>query len=225
MSGRATPSNAQNLEPNPASARREEKLVRLYGPEIVEPATRPQAGRKVQGFSLDAVADTLAIVDGDDPRRREKVEPWVKRLSWALDEMVRVPGINRRFGLDGLLGLIPGVGEGAGAAAAFTVVVSAIASGVSIPTILRMLLNIGVDSLFGSIPFLGQAWDFYFKSNTRNLGLIEADLADREATRRSSTKVLLLAGVALIFVVLLLAIVLAINIYVIAWAIKNVFDK
>lgn len=206
---------------------RERRLVDLYGPEIVRdsPLTRnsPSSDTTPRGFSLDALSDRLSVVDGDDPRRRELVQPWVKRLSWALDEVVRVPVLNRRFGLDGLLSLIPGIGEGAGAVAAFTIVVSAIASGVSIPTVTRMLLNIGLDSIVGSIPFLGQAWDFYFKSNTRNLGLIEADLADREATRRSSTRVLIIAAVALVLLVLMLVAVVVINVVAIAWLVRHLF--
>jgi hypothetical protein len=72
---------------------------------------------------------------------------------------------------------------------------------------------------------LGQAWDFYFKSNTRNLGLIEADLADREATRRSSTRVLIIAAVALVLLVLMLVAVVVINVVAIAWLVRNLFQS
>lgn len=220
-----TPGDPSGRAPLSAS---DAELLSLYGPEIAGRAVLgdavPRADRPaVQSLSMDRVSDLLSIVDGDDPERRAKVEPWARRLSWALDELIEIPVINRRVGLDGILGLVPVVGEGAGLVAAFTVVVSAMAGGASIPTLLRMLLNIGFDALFGSVPIIGQAWDFFFKANTRNLRLLEADLADREATRRSSVTVLLMAVVAAIVLVAVSVLSMLVFVGGAVWLVRSLF--
>ena len=125
---------------------------------------------------------------------------WVERLAWVLDSAFRVPGTNdRRVGIDGLLTLVPVVGDAAGVALSMSVVLAGVAAGVSIPTVLRMLMNVGIEAVVGLIPFAGALFDMVYKANIRNIELIERDLADRRATRRSSLAVLaLMVGVVLI---------------------------
>ena len=125
---------------------------------------------------------------------------WVERLAWILDSAFRVPGTtDRRVGIDGLLTLVPVVGDAAGVALSMAVVLAGVAAGVSIPTLLRMLINVGIEATVGLIPFAGAVFDMVYKANIRNLVLMERDLADRRATRRSSLAVLaLMVGVALL---------------------------
>ena len=93
------------------------------------------------------------------------------RLAWLLDDLFRIPGTNRRFGLDALIGLIPGVGDVASTTLGLVLIARAAAGRLPLVVVLRMLVNTLVDALIGAIPFLGDAFDFVFKSNARNLEL------------------------------------------------------
>ncbi len=131
---------------------------------------------------------------------------WVERLAWILDSAFRVPGTtDRRVGIDGLLTLVPVVGDAAGVALSMAVVLAGVAAGVSVPTLLRMLINVGIEATIGLIPFAGALFDMVYKANIRNLILMERDLADRRATRRSSLAVLALM-VGVIFLGLLMTV-------------------
>jgi hypothetical protein len=100
----------------------------------------------------------------------------LKSLAHLLDTRFHVPGTNWRFGLDGLVGLIPGVGDAAGALVSLYIVAEAWRLGVRKRTIVRMLGNVALDSLFGAVPVAGDLFDFIWKANARNLRLAQRDL-------------------------------------------------
>jgi hypothetical protein len=89
-------------------------------------------------------------------------------------------------GIDPLLGLLPGVGDWMGWAAATHLVVAAARLGAPTPVILRMAGNALVDAVVGSIPILGDVFDLGWKANRRNLVLLERVVADPAATARAS---------------------------------------
>lgn len=99
------------------------------------------------------------------------------RLSRALDAAVRVPGTNLRLGLDPLLGLVPGLGDWAGALASGYILIRAARLGAARSTLLRMAGNIGVDLLVGTIPVLGDIFDMGWRANERNVALLREHLA------------------------------------------------
>ncbi len=106
-------------------------------------------------------------------RRREiEIEEGLDNLAHYLDGLFRVPGTSWRFGLDGLIGLVPNVGDTITSFASFYILLAGVRYGVPKITLLRMAFNIGVDYLVGSIPFLGDAFDFFWKSNRKNMALI-----------------------------------------------------
>lgn len=107
----------------------------------------------------------------------------VRRLATVLDSQFTVPGTSIRFGLDALLGLIPGVGDTVGALLGLGVVVAAWRRGAPAGLLLRMGLNLGVEWLVGLVPLLGDLFDVAFKANLKNLALLEAHLADDPAGR------------------------------------------
>lgn len=107
-----------------------------------------------------------------------------------MDEAVRVPGTSFRVGLDGLLGLAPGVGDAVGGILSLWTLVSAARLGASAPVLFRMGLNLAVDALVGTVPFLGDVFDLGWKANRRNLDLLERHLAEPRRARRSSLLVL-----------------------------------
>lgn len=112
---------------------------------------------------------------------------WVGRMAWVLDDAIEIPGTGgRRVGVDGFITLVPGIGDAVGVALSMVVVTAGVLAGVSWPTIFRMLANVAFEGVVGLIPFAGVVFDMAYKANDRNVRLIEADLADRRATRRSS---------------------------------------
>ena len=94
-------------------------------------------------------------------------------LATLLDDYFRLPGTSIRFGLDPLIGLIPGLGDTITGVASFLIVFAAWQRGLPKVTITRMVANIGVDTFLGSLPFLGDAFDVAWKSNRRNIELLK----------------------------------------------------
>jgi len=123
-------------------------------------------------------------------------------LARALDSAVRIPGTNVRFGLDAVIGLVPGVGDLAGAALAGYIVLAATREGASAALLARMLLNIAIDTVLGSVPVLGDLFDVAWRANLRNVALLERHVADPAGTRAASRGVVL---AVLLGLVLLLA--------------------
>lgn len=123
-----------------------------------------------------------------------------RALTRVLDTAARVPGTRVRFGLDAVLGLVPGLGDVAGAALSGYLVLLAARLGAPTSVVLRMLANVAVDTVGGGVPVLGDAFDVAWKSNTRNLALLERFLAQPTPTRRASRAVVggILAALALL---------------------------
>ena len=96
-----------------------------------------------------------------------------RALARLLDTAVGVPGTPLRIGLDAVLGLVPGAGDMVGAALSGYIVLTAVRGGVPRAVVLRMLANIGIDTLVGSIPVLGDLFDVAYKSNIKNVELME----------------------------------------------------
>lgn len=102
----------------------------------------------------------------------------VRRLAKLMDAQFRLPGTQFRFGLDGILGLIPGAGDlGTFAVSGYMLVIMA-RNGASGFVLARMAVNVIIDALIGSIPLIGDLFDFAFKANTRNLRLMEEHYAE-----------------------------------------------
>lgn len=135
------------------------------------------------------------------PIRTQDVER-VRALARLLDTAIRVPGTNIRFGLDAVLGLIPGLGDVSGAALSGYIVIAAARLGVPRAVLGQMLLNLGVDTVVGTIPLLGDLFDVGFKANVRNTALLERHIGEPVAARKSSKWVIVaaLAGIILLAV-------------------------
>lgn len=181
------------------------------------PGTAVARADGATGTDLRSVWGDIRSARGRDVPNSRPLPAWVRRFSWVLDDAFPVPGLpGRRVGVDGVIAVVPVAGGVVGAALSLVIVVVGIAAGASIPTILRMLLNVGFEALVGAVPFFGAVFNMAFKANDRNVGLIERDLADRRATRRSSLAVLVLtamtavAGIVMLVVVSLLGITLLI---------------
>jgi hypothetical protein len=107
-------------------------------------------------------------------------------LAWLLDDSIQLPGLNMRIGIDGLLGLIPGLGDVLSALISSYIVAEASRLGASRAILLRMSGNVLVDTVIGSVPFIGDLFDLGFKANRRNVQLLTEFLDDPQKTTRST---------------------------------------
>jgi len=105
--------------------------------------------------------------------RSATVEKSLEQLSWLMDDMFRIPVIGWRFGLDALVGLIPGFGDTATSLVSFYILAAAVRYRVPKVTLLRMGMNVGIDYLVGSLPVVGDIADAWWKSNHMNLELLK----------------------------------------------------
>jgi hypothetical protein len=131
-------------------------------------------------------------------------------LSHLLDDWFRVPGTSIRFGLDGIIGLVPGLGDIIGGLASTLIVVAAWVRGVPYVTLARMVVNIGIEVLLGTIPLLGDAFDIAWKANRRNYALIIRHL---ERSRRQTWR----DWVFLMVIAAILAAIFLAPIFLILW--------
>jgi Domain of unknown function (DUF4112) len=103
----------------------------------------------------------------------------VARLAYWLDDRFRIPGTRRRIGLDGLLGLVPGIGDTATALLAAYIVLEGVRVGVPKNVVARMLANVGIDYVLGLVPLVGDLADFAWKANRRNARMLRDHLMAR----------------------------------------------
>jgi hypothetical protein len=124
----------------------------------------------------------------------------IRTIARAFDSALPIPGTGIRFGLDPVLGLVPGLGDLLSSIASIYIVMVGIRLGAPRSAVLRMLGNIAIDTLVGSIPILGDLFDVGWKSNNRNVALIEQHVAQPEKTRAASR--MMVAGVLLALIAL-----------------------
>lgn len=110
----------------------------------------------------------------------------LNRLATWLDTRFRLPGTNVRFGIDALLGLVPGIGDALAALPGIYILVRAQRMGVPRRLLIRMAWNLGIDWLVGTVPVLGDIFDVAFKANRRNVDLLKRHF-ETEASRQSSS--------------------------------------
>ena len=119
----------------------------------------------------------------------------LRRFAHWMDDGIGLPGIPLRFGLDPIIGLVPGLGDAIGAAIATWILVEAAALGASRSTLGRIVYNIAVDALAGAIPLVGDAFDVAWKANVKNVALLDRQLSDAAGARKADKRfVVLLCG-------------------------------
>ena len=100
----------------------------------------------------------------------------IRKLSRLMDTAIRIPGINFRIGLDPIIGLIPGAGDLVSTGFSAYIIYLAARFGLPRQVLTKMVLNIGLETVVGSLPLVGDLFDAYYKSNIRNLALLEKHL-------------------------------------------------
>jgi hypothetical protein len=104
----------------------------------------------------------------------------VRRLARLLDTRWKIPIIGVRFGIDPVLGLVPGAGDLVAGAISTYVIVKAHRLGAPKSMLVKMAGNVAVDTVVGSVPILGSVFDLFYKASTRNLRLLQTHLEDRD---------------------------------------------
>jgi hypothetical protein len=121
-------------------------------------------------------------------------------LSKVLDTWFRVPGTNIRFGLDGIIGFVPGIGDLLAGLASCIIVLAAYFRGVPLVTLARMVANLAIEVVVGMVPLFGNLFDIGWRANRRNYHLLERSLA---APRRDTWRDWLFMGLLGIWLIAL----------------------
>jgi len=129
--------------------------------------------------------DEISLTEAEQ-RRYDRIE----QLADLLDNAIRIPGTPWRFGLDPILGLMPGLGDAIGAVASSWILIEAARFGVSSAVLLRMLYNVAIDTALGTVPGAGDLFDFVWKSDSKNLALLRRHLEQPDRTSRASRRLL-----------------------------------
>ena len=124
------------------------------------------------------------VLPPEEKEKRSELEPLFRWLALIMDNFLRVPGTNFRFGLDPIMGLLPGLGDTGSAVISAMALIAAARRGLPKILLARMSLNILINEAVGIIPILGDAFSFWFKSNARNYELLRKHTA---APRRSTS--------------------------------------
>lgn len=119
-------------------------------------------------------------------RRRMAALKRLERIAGVLDARWRIPGTGIRFGVDPLVSLVPVAGDIVGGLMATYIVHQAARHGAPRRLILQMMLNIGIDVVFGAVPVAGTVFDVMFKASKRNVALLRGHLEDTHAARPPS---------------------------------------
>jgi hypothetical protein len=125
----------------------------------------------------------------------------VETLAKLMDSQFQVPGTNFRFGLDGIIGLIPGAGDLSTFAVSSYMLWIMAQNGASGFVMARMILNVLIDALVGSIPLIGDLFDFAFKANTRNVQLMREHY--KEGRHRGSAWKVIIPALIILLVLML----------------------
>lgn len=160
-------------------------------PEILQPGQEPLHSRTRAGRKLFADEN-------------------LELLARVLDDCFRIPGTSIRFGLDGIIGLVPFAGDVLAGLASCVLVIAAWFRGVPYVTLARMVVNLALDVLVGTIPILGDAFDIAWKANRRNYNLLTRHL--RQPHRHTWKDYVFLLCIALVLLV-----IFAIPIIAIVW--------
>ncbi len=135
-------------------------------------------------------------------------------LAHVLDDLFRIPGTPFRLGLDGLVGLIPGLGDVLGGIASSILIFAAWIRGVPYVALARMMVNLAVDVVIGAIPLLGDVFDIAWKANRRNYALMMRHLREPRRHTWKDYVFLLCLGLGLLAI---LAVPVAVVVLIAIW--------
>ena len=142
----------------------------------------------------------------------------LRKLEVLLDEAFPIPGTRIRFGLDAIVGLVPGIGDVLAGLASIVFPLAGWIRGLPYVTLVRMVANLGIGVLVGSIPLLGDVFDIAWKANRRNYRLLTRHLGEprRHTGRDWAFLLLLVAILGLVF-----AVPVVLVLWLVAWLLRQ----
>lgn len=163
------------------------------------------------------IKEERAIERKRQPRHTVEVEESLEHLSRWMDGVFRIPGVGWRFGIDALIGLVPGVGDTVSSLASFYILAAGVRYRVPKITLLRMGMNIGIDYLVGAVPVVGDVFDFVWKSNQKNVELLrERATVSAEEAKKGRASDWLFVGVIILVLLSLLAGSIVVSLYLLS---------
>lgn len=142
--------------------------------------------RPAQGYrDFRRPDEGVEILDAEEVGR---IDPELEILAQWMDSIFEIPGLGLRFGLDAIIGLIPGVGDTLTSLASLYILNAARRYGVPRVTMARMALNLAIDYIFGFVPVLGDAFDVYWKANLKNVELLRRHVLATKAEERRARR-------------------------------------
>lgn len=152
-----------------------------------------------------------------DPPRHEHLRRWAV----LLDSAFKVPGLPVRFGLDPILGLVPGLGDLTTPIFTVALLVTGVRMRVPAVVLARMVVNAGIDAIIGLVPILGNLADIGWKANLHNLDLLERHMVPGTPATRADVWIVT-AGVALIALLAVLSLsVLLLAVWLLGWLLQQ----
>ncbi len=159
---------------------------------------------------IPRLSEKPAVAEGQAPGVSPVADPIIRRLAILMDSALRVGPFS--VGLDGILGLIPGIGDALGGLISAYIIWRAAQAGVPRATQARMMANVAIDTLLGSVPIVGDIFDFAWKSNMKNLRLYEEWLGGRRKEGRDLFfTIAVVAGIILILLIPIAVLVLVLR--------------
>ena len=141
---------------------------------------------------------------------RDVPDPWIEKLAYVMDRSIPIG--RWRIGLDGIIGLIPGLGDLIGALVSALIVAAGIQARLPRSAIARMVANVGIEAVVGVVPFLGDLFDMAWKANTKNVEIFRQALkGERSRTRDSMFVVGIVVAILAIVAIPVIAIALLVN--------------
>ena len=127
----------------------------------------------------------------------------MRQISRLLDSAIVIPGTKQRIGLDPILGLIPGGGDTISAGLAGYIIIEAARMGLPREALIRMVMNLLIDTIIGAVPLLGDVFDVFSKANLRNMQIVESHLKVSEPSAKPDKLFigLLIAGLIMFAIV------------------------
>lgn len=150
---------------------------------------------------MKSVSGTVITARDTDSAERAKR---LRALAWLMDNSIPLPG-GFRIGVDAIIGLVPGIGDAIGALISAYIINEARSMGAPRSVLLRMMSNVMIETVIGSVPFAGDLFDAAFKANSRNLALLAQYQLDPVSSRRGSR--LFVAGFSLLLSLLVVALI------------------
>jgi Domain of unknown function (DUF4112) len=178
--------------------------VEILPPGVIPPARSTSAPRADNVFGRTEPAGAQTTGAENRPRFED---PFVALIARLMDSVFVIPGTNIRFGLDPIIGLLPGIGDGATALTSLILFLKAAGHGVPKIVLARMALNIVLNTSLGAVPVFGDAFSFYFKSNDRNYELLCKHASDPNSSTKADWTfiIALLGGLGLVLVLTIIA--------------------